>query len=604
MPASEIVRIEVIPNPPAKYDAAGNFGLINIVTRKKREGGISGNLNAAYSQAFYGSKNIGGMLNYNSGKWNLNATISGMDNIYYELTSPTTYYTSQTWEQKRTSKNITKAGTGRLGIDYQINKNQMLGISYGYNNKRLDQEESALTRIYGDIHKTDSLISVPNDITRKTISHDLNLHYEVRFDSIGRKLTMDAGYFSLDNKLNQLSYSSAYLEDHTLLSESILKSSAPQDLHAYTAQADLALPGKFMNFSAGAKVAFVETKSAATYYRKTDADFYYDSALSNTFNYKENVQALYVNAQKDMGKWGLQLGLRGEYTQTTGYSATYNQTNKRDYFKLFPTVFIMYNRNQDNNFSLSYGKRINRPNYWYLNPFRQFVSPYFYYEGNPFLQPSYNNNFELSYSYKSIFITKAFASVQNNVFDQIMFADSVTKINRFTRLNYYSQRNFGISELINITSIPWMESYNSASLYYINTKSEVDYVKGQEGWGGDLSSSNIFYLNKDKTFSAGLDVFYTFPQLSGVNKFSAYYSVDAGFRWLVMNKKLTIGLNASDIFRTNKTKFYAVINNIETRYNNYFDSRALRLSLSYRFGKGKTRQQSKPSNSDEKRRAS
>lgn len=604
MPAAEIVRIEVIPNPPAKYDAAGNFGLINIVTRKKRNRGLSGNIYGAYSQAVYGSMNGGGTLNFNSGKWNIDAAINGIDNIYYELTNPTTDYPSQIWRQSRTSKNITKAISPRIGIDYQISKRQLLGVSYAYNNKRLEQDEYSQTRIFSAGNKIDSLIRVPNDIERKTQSHDLNLHYENRFDSIGRKLSVDAGYFTLDNKLNQLSNSSSYLTDNTLLSESILKSAAPQNLKAYTLQTDLTLPGKFMNFGAGAKVAIIKTESSSTYYRQHEDIFYYDSSLSNVFNYKENVEAAYVNADKEFGKWGMQLGLRAEYTQTTGYSATYNQTTKRDYLKLFPTVFIIYKKDADNNFVFSFGKRINRPNYWYLNPFRQFVSPYFYYEGNPFLQPSYANNFELTYSHKSIFITKAFVSIQNNIFDQIMFADSVTRINRLTRMNYYSQRNFGLSESVNIISIPWMESYNTVSVYYIRTKSMVDYTKDKEGWGGDVSSSNVFYLNKLKTFSAGLDFAYTFPQLSGINKFSAYYSVDMGFRWLTMKKRLTIGLTATDIFRTSKTKFYGITNNIKTSYDNYFDNRAVRVSLNYKFGKNtKNKQPAKQSNSDEKKRA-
>ncbi|PSL50294.1 outer membrane receptor protein involved in Fe transport [Chitinophaga niastensis] len=604
IPASNIVRIELISNPPAKYDAAGSHGLINIVTRRKKENGLNGSINAAYSQAYYGSANIGGLLSYTKGKWSINTSLSVSDNQYNELTNPTTYYPDQTWQQNRKSKNITKSILGRLGIDYQISKKQLFGITYSNNAKNADANEYSVTNIYSPDNKMDSLVKASNTIHRETQSHDISLHYENIFSSAGDKLTLDGGYFTFHNHYTQLSGSSSYLTNDHLLSDQILQSVAPQNINAYTMQADITLPRKFANLSFGGKVSFIHTGSSANYYQQLNNKLHYDSALSNAFDYRENLQALYVNGNRQWKKWGLQLGLRGEYTQTTGYSITYQQTNHNAYFKLFPTVFVSYKQKDDNTFVLSYGKRINRPNYWYLNPFKQYVSPYFYYEGNPFLQPTYNNNFDFTWSYRSMFITKVFATIANNVFDQILLSDSVTKVTKLTRLNYYSQRNFGISQSLNLTRLSWWESYNTASLYYINTKSTVSYTAGHSGWGADLYSGNTFIFNKDKTLSGTMDFTYTFPQLSGVYKFDAYYSFDLGFRVLLLNKKLTLGANATDIFRTSKSKFYAVVNNITTRYNNYFDNRAVRLSLSYKFGKSdKPKRQAKASNTEEKNRA-
>lgn len=604
IPASSILRIELIPVPPAKYDAEGSNGLINIVTKRKRENGVTGSVNAAASQAYYLSGNGSGLLDYNKNKISLSTMLSVSNNVYREYTNPITYFPDQTWDQERVSKNITRGLLAKAGLDYKISKHSLLGIIYTYANKDATAAESSGTSIYQQTAKTiDSTVNARNDITRNTQSHDFVLHFESLLDSTGKKFSLDGGYFTFHNSLTQFSDSRSFVDGTTPGNVTMLNSRAPQNVNAFTLQTDVTLPSKKINLSFGGKVSFIRTNSGAAYFRVENGETRYDSALSNVFNYQENIQALYFNTNKQWKKWGMQLGLRGEYTQTTGRSVTYDQTTRNSYFKLFPTIFLSYKQNGNNSFFLSYSKRINRPNYWYLNPFKQYVSPYYYFEGNPFLRPAFNNNFEFRYSLKNNFITKAFMLLGNNVYDQILLTDTVTKIRRLTRMNYYSQRTYGLSQTVSLPGIKWLENYNTASLYYIDTRSSVDYVPGRKGWGADLSSSNTFIFNAKNTFSGSLDFSYTFPQLSGIYKFRSYYSVDLGCRMLFMDKKLSVSVNATDIFRTSKTRFYSLIDNITTYYNNYFDNRTVRVSVGYKFGKNpKPRRQVKASNSDEKNR--
>jgi len=605
MPAIDVARIEVIPNPPAKYEAAGNFGLINIVTKKKRTPGFGGSVYSAYTQNYYPSGNMGTQLNYNKGKFNINTTINGSKNNYYEITNPTVFYPDQTWLQHRTSKNISNNIFGRLGIDYQLNKKQLLGLAYIYSYRDVDAHENSLTNV-NDVHnnKTDSLITAKNDISRKSNSHSADLYYELLLDTTGRKLFIDAGYFNLVNDVNSYFLNNNYLTDGTQLSQLYLNSAGPLKATTYTTQADVILPGKLVNLSFGGKLSFIETKSAIDYYTLTNGNWYHNNDLSNAFNYKENVQALYISANKKLHRWEVQAGLRGENTQTTGYSITYQQTNKNNYFKIFPSLFLNYKPNKTSVYGFSYSKRLSRPNYWYLNPFKQFVSPYFYYEGNPYLQPTYNNSVQLTYTYKNRFVTKLYADIINNVFDQILLTDTITKITRLTRLNYYSQHNIGLNQSVNFNTPNWLENYTSVSVYYINTKSSVNYAAGQEGWGADFTTSTTFTMNKSKTCFTGFDFTYTFPQVSGISHFKSSYNLGMAIRTLWLKKKLTVAVNTNDIFRTSRTRFYAITNNIKTQYDNYFDVRFIRLSLSYRFGKTEaSKRQGKESNTDEKKRA-
>ncbi|WPQ63176.1 outer membrane beta-barrel protein [Chitinophaga sancti] len=600
MPASEVVRIELIPNPPAKYDAGGSYGLINIVTKKKRQEGFSGSLNGAFTQAFYSGENGGVLLNLNRNRWNISTSLNGTKSLYNELTNPVTYYTDQTWDQHRKSVNDNKNILSRTAIDYTYNKRQLIGFTYIYSSRKTITNERSNTTI--GLSKLDSLIDAKNNIDRHTQSHDFNLHYENKFDSLGGKFSMDGGYFTFNNRLEQFTQSDVLNPDDEMTNSYRFRNTAPQDVQAFTLQSDVNLRPRFVTFSFGGKFSYIDTKSGTNYYSYTDLGYKYDTTKSNSFTYKERIEALYVNALKNRGKWAFQVGLRAEYTQTTGISVTQDQTTKNNYLKLFPTVYIGFTKDKQNSFSFSYGKRINRPNYWYLNPFKQYISEYFYYEGNPYLQPFYNNTFQLNYIHNNMFITRIQANILNNVYDQILLTDEVTKVSRLTRQNYYSQRNYGINETVNVNVGNWWENSSTAAVYYIDTRSKVTNTASQHGWGADVSTSNTFYFNKGKTVMGGVDASYTFPQLSGVNKFDAYYGVDLGVTVLCYQKKLSLGLNATDIFRTMKTRFHSTVDGVTTYYNNYFDARKVRVSVSYKFGKTKTRQQSKLSNTEEKGR--
>lgn len=602
---NDISRIEVLPTPPAKYDAAGNFGLINIVTKKKVKAGLSGNLFATYLQAYYGSKNVGGSLAANQGKWSTNSSLTFTDNAYNELTNPITYYPTQTWDQNRKSKNLTNSLLGRVGIDYQLTKTRLFGLRYTISLRDIDALESSTTRVYPSPVQLDSVLIAANRIQKNAHSHNVNLHYEDQLDSLGRKYSLDGGYFIFDNNISQRANNKTFSDNDRLLNNYNLLSKAPLRVTAYTLQTDWSWPVKFVRLTAGAKISYIKNETSAQYYTpQTNGEFQVDSTMSNRFNYSENVQAGYISGTKQVGKWDYQIGIRIENTQTTGISFNYKQRNINNYFKIFPTLFVTYKGSNKHVYSFAYSKRINRPSYWYLNPFRQYVSPYFYYEGNPFLQPSFNNSFQVSYTINPMFTTRIYLDVLNNVFDQIILPDTDTKVAKLTRLNYYDQKNIGFTQLINIDQIKWMESYNSVSVYYITTKSYTDLATGRQGWGADISSNNTFFFDDKKTLMASSDFSYTFPQVSGIARFKSYYSVGFGIKKMLLEKKLTIAVNTTDIFRTSLVRFSSTTNSITTKYRNYFDNRAVRLSLSYAIGAtNKPARQSKESNADESRRA-
>jgi len=606
MSADDLSRIEVITNPPAKYDAGGNSGLINIITKKNKQNGFSGNIRAAVTQATYAAGNIGGELSYHTNKLSVTGSLNGTKGDFLRTSNDNFYYPTETWLEEQSVINHSKNISGSLGIDYQLTKNSVLGVKYTGFYSRDTSKNNSFTSVNG-INGVPRYFIKTNSISPvKSKNNDINLHYETKLDSVGKKLTIDADYFTFNKNLNQFYNSGNFNPDGETTGErSDVQSYSPQTIKVYTFQNDEEFPYKFFTLSFGGKLSFIQNHSQASYYNLINNLPIFDSTKSNRFNYTENTQSLYISGNKNVGKWSFQMGLRGEFTQTTGFSAEYDQQNESKYFRLFPTVYVTYKKDEDNVVFLNYGKRITRPDYWRLNPFRLYSSPYNYSEGNPFLQPSYTNNIELGYNYKSWLSATLFTSIQNNGFDQIGIPDSLTKVIGIVERNFLKIYSYGLTTSATINTPKWLESYNQAQVYYSNSHSSDSHTQKQvKGWGAYLSTDNTIFFNASKTLMGSIAYWYQFPEISGVDKNSSYSNMDIGIKALVANKKLVISVIGTDILKTNKATYNSLTNGIAQTYTNYTDNRGIRLSLNYKFG-GSTkvvRQSTNSSNDTEKSR--
>ncbi|MDB5141111.1 MAG: hypothetical protein JWR12_3027 [Mucilaginibacter sp.] len=606
MSADDISKIELITSPPAKYDAGGNSGLINIVTKKNKVDGFSGNMRFSVTQATYAAGNIAGDLAYRSKDLSISGNVNATSGDFLRSSTDYFYYPTETWSEHQSAKNHSRNLNGSLGIDYQLSQNQLIGIKYTGFYSVDTSRNTTLTNVTGSSGVPEYVIKTTSNSPVKSKNNDLNIHYEAKLDTAGKKLTIDADYFTFNKNLNQF-YSSNNFQPNgqSLNQQTNVQSYSPQTIKVYTVQNDEELPYKFFKLAFGGKLSFIQNYSQASYYNIINSLPVFDAAQSNRFNYKENTQALYLNGSKNADKWNFQLGLRGEFTQTAGYSAEYDQTNESKYFKLFPTVYLTYKKDDNNVFSFTYGKRITRPDYWRLNPFRLYASPYSYSEGNPFLQPAYTNNFELIYNYKDWFSTTLYASIQNNAFDQIGIPDSLTKVIGIVERNFLKVYNYGLILSATLNMLNWMESDNQAQIYYNNSLSSDPHTQKQvRGLGAYLSTDNTIFLNASKTFLGSVSFWYQFPEISGVDRNSAYSDLDMGFKLLLAKKRLTLSINGTDILRTNKPTYHSVTNGEIQTYNNYNDNQGVRISLNYKFGGNNKplRQSNKSSNDTEKSR--
>ncbi|MFA6059255.1 MAG: TonB-dependent receptor [Taibaiella sp.] len=583
--ADNISRIEVITTPPAQYEAAGNSGLINIVLKKNKSDGINGLLRAGYQQASLGMIIAGGSINYHQGKVSLNGGI----NCNYGATKPVensiAYFPMQTFEstdKRKDNKNILQSN---FGIDYELHKGGLLGFRYIASLVRPDITEQNKVLVKDRYGALDSTLTTNAGSKRKQLSNNINFNYAWDIDTSGKKLSANINRMWYSSDQNRHFVSQNYIDENISTGpKNDNKTTGDQAVNITTAQLDITHPTSLIALSYGGKLSFINNNSTNTFWALDGNEYKGDTSLSNQFNYWEKVQALYFSASKEVGKWSFQAGLRAEFTQTKGQSVRYNQTNTNNYFQLFPTAYIQYNINSNNVINVNYSKRIQRPGYSSLDPFRWFVTPYQYAEGNPFLKPSFNHNFELSYTYKQRYSLTVYYQKTVQSFGQLSILDTLNNIQHYKRDNLGSASSYGLTGSTTLNPAPWWESQIEASGYYSRLESMYyDGIKKEYGKPSFfVQSNNSFILNKSKTFLAELSFDYSSPSQSEYDEVRPNGSVNAGFKLLLLDKKLTLSLSTNDILATSRYRAQNVYN--KTTIDNYYDDRSLRLMLNYKLG--------------------
>lgn len=589
--SDNIKNIEVITTPPAKYSAEGNSGLVNIKLKKAKKDSWNASINSAYRQATYATGRVGGNFNYQKNKISLFSNVNYSNGATAPVETSKIYYPNQLWSNNSQRKDFNNSIGGRIGIDYQISKKWTMGIQYLGSNSKPNINENNLTTIANNSNTIDSFIKTDAENFRKNNSSSLNYHTIYDVDTLGTKISADFDYFKYTGNDNRTFKSNSLSPNNNIIPNTYFSANngSENNLVNYSALIDVEMPLKLVNLSYGSKLSYSKNNSNVIYHDLTSGSPIYDPTQSNQFKYNENIGALYFSGTKKINdKWETQAGLRMESTNTKGISITLNQENNNNYVRFFPTAYITYSHNENNTFSLNYSKRINRPSFFSLNPFRWYINPYFYSEGNPFLQPSYSHNVEFSYTRNQNWENKVYYSKTNNGFYQLATIDINTNIQSLKYANYFNTTILGLSESYTFNTLKFWESINSIDLSYSNSDSKVTTTNQKRtGINSYFSTDNTFYLNKSKSIIFNLN-FWVIP--SGVSDLDiniASNQLDLSMKFLFLNKNLQLNIIGNDIFRSNKSAYKSINNNIVQEYNNYYDIRSFRIALTYKFGNTK-----------------
>jgi hypothetical protein len=593
--SDDLKSIEVITNPPAKYDAQGSAGLINIRYKKVKKDSWNGTTNVSYRQATYPSISVGESFNFQKKRITINNNINLTKGSIERLEKDEIFYPIQTWITNFNKRNYSNLLSGRIGIDYKLSNKWSTGILYFGSKSNPETKENDLGIISNSVTKeVDSLINTSALNKTDNVSHSFNWHNTIKLDTSGWNFSTDIDIFLLKNDVSR------DFETRNLLGSLVqtptgylsIKSIGSQKLKNYSAKIDFEQPLSFANITYGVKLSQTETDNDIKFYDITrGGPLVLDGNRSDVFNFSEKTQAFYISGNKKIGKknkWEIQTGLRIERTLTKGISKTLNQVTRNSYLQLFPTAYAEYTHNDNHSFTIDYGRRIMRPGFRSLNPFRFYTNAFNYTEGNPFLLPQFSNNIELKHGFKNVLFSTISYTNETNGIGQVPFVNSSTNIQYFTTLNYFTYNSFGISESYTYNKLSWWESINQMDLFY-SKSTFISTVQTLPTFaaGFYISSNNTFTLNKTKTFKAGINTWYSAPGYDLIEKRKGMYSIDVSAKFSLLKKTLLISLVAQDLLKTNKSSFNTFTNNVRQVYSSYSDNRFFRLSASWKFGSKK-----------------
>jgi Outer membrane protein beta-barrel family/Carboxypeptidase regulatory-like domain/TonB-dependent Receptor Plug Domain len=594
--SNQLDQIEIMTNPPAKYDAAGNAGIINIKTKKTKQLGYSGSISSTWAQGRYPKVSESFIFNYRKNKLNLFTTLGynyrknwqDLD-IQRKFIEQSTKVVKSYFDQESRIKDEGQSYNAKVGFDYFVNKKTTIGaVVTGYFNPGLFSNQSDV--LISDANQfllSRTLAKTSNDREWKNFS--TNVNFRRLLDTTGQEITADLDYVTYRSTNSQWLVN-AYFDPNGVPTNKAdtLLGNLPQDINIYTAKVDYTLPlKKGSKFEAGIKTSFVETDNNAIYDSVNYGIRVPDYGRSNHFIYQENVNAAYVNYSRPFTKkWFGQFGLRLENTNATGDQVTTGQNFDRHYTQLFPTAFIQYKASDKNSFVLNYGRRIQRPNYQDLNPFILFLDKYTFEQGNPNLQPQFAHNIEFTHSYKGFVNTTVNYTRTTDIINQVLEQNTDKNETYVKKDNIAKQRQYGISVSAGgavkkwWTPNLWMNLYNNKYEGIINN----DFViTGATTLQANLQ--NQFKLGK--TLSAELSGYFNSGGIEGVFRIKSFGMVNMGLSQQLFKGKGTLRLTGRDVFRTQKIKGEIKYSNIDAAFQQRRDSRQVALGFTYRFAKGK-----------------
>lgn len=596
MQSSQIEAIEIITNPSAKYDAAGNAGIINIKLKKNKAYGTNGSVNAGYGIGTYGKYNAGLSLNNRNdklnlfGNYNFNTGLNENKMNFYRTVLDTLFDQHGTMTMKNTSHSF------KTGLDYFIDKKNTFGVivTGSFNTNTLDNY-SKTPISYIPTNTGYRLLIADNSQNGFRDNLNLNLNYRYA-DTSGRELNIDGNYGYFKSKSDQLqpNYYMNYANT-TEISRTIYNMIAPSEIFVSNIKVDYEQNLNKGRLGYGAKISFVKSTPDFQRYNVYPVRTY-DSLRSNNFRYTENINAAYVNYNKQYKGFMIQLGVRAENTQAKGVSkgfkkstgsalVAYDSTFDRNYTDFFPSAAITLNKNPMNQWSFSFSRRVDRPAYQDLNPFEFKLDEYTYQKGNTELTPQYTNSFGITNTYKYKLTTSLNYSHVKDIFSQLIDTAEKSK-------SFITKKNLATQDVVSISiSYPfqwkWYSVFANVSGNYSHYKANFGATSRTidlEAYAYTAYTQHSFKLGKG--YTGEMTAFYSSPTIwQGTFKSKGMGSVDLGVQKTILKGKGNLKLAVSDVFKTMRWSGESNFANQFLIASGNWESRQFKINFSYRFGK-------------------
>ena len=590
MNANNVASVEIIANPTARYDAAGNSGIINIKLKKNAWEGFNGSATVGAGYGQYGKANASVNLNYRTGKWNhfLNygytfnrrftlvdierASVRENETVYFQQ------YSDRTQELA--------ASTWQAGSEYQWDAHNTLtiGTSGSYNGRTTQSKTH--TGISSDLSsKADSTLIVTSDQAYTWHNITATVGYKHVFPQAGHELTVDVDYSDYGFVLDDDILVSEFDQENNMKNRYTVVTHQPSSFTIYAARVDYVKPlSNKSSMEAGVKYSKVTTLSDVLYSNNQSGTYEPDVVRSNDFRYEEEISAAYLTLKSKIGAVSTQLGLRGEQTTYEGFSEKENSLMERSYFRLFPNVNLSRDVNKNYRIGFSYSHRIDRPAYNDLYPFVYFLDPFSGQQGNPLLLPQFTHNLQLSQTIAKDYTLHLGYSNVTDYMAYVIVLNEDRVSGYATRKNLDTYQNYYLTAITPIRiSNRWTVNanvnvfYNRYATQLFNEKYTIDCVSGL----ANISQT----ITLPWGVTGEVTAVYAAPNALGLFQNKAMGSLNAGLLKQLLDKKLSIRLNITDLFQTNRLRSNIAYTGFDMNMLNQVETRVARLNVTYNFGK-------------------
>lgn len=604
-PGTTLQSIEVMNNPPSGMDAAGTGGVINIIFKKKVKKGFNGSVSSNVSKGRYYRTNQSLSMSYGVEKWDLNLLYAY--DFDHSRNQESLFRSSQNTDQPFAMSQLqlnpqkSKGHLLKLGLDHHFGEKNTLRFNLSFNDVRNPADGRTISR-FGTGAVQDSLLDQRNELRNTIRNWDYGLKFRHKFTELK----------SLNASLQFNNLSSGGSEDYTISKTigSRPNSSELRYRNIYPSKIDRRIikidylqelkkgDQQIGKFEAGIKSSQTNINNSQFSENRTAGMWQNDPLRSNNFRYREAIQAAYAVTELKLEPWTFNAGLRGEYTHVRGETGTDPNPVRQNYFSLFPNALIGYKVNDSYNLSVSYNRRIERPDYDNLNPSIRYMDLYTTRQGNPKLKAQFSNNLELNQQFFSfIELTLGYSSIKNPIFST--FQSSPGAKSAYTTTNTGHQQQLQASLSFPIPGIDWWENYQSVYFYtsQFNANLETKAFKERGNTYG-IYSYNSFKLPAG--FNLELSGWYESGGLYANFRYKPVSEISMGANKKMLNDKLTIGVAVADVFYTGIFKAAVLSDHTQTfNLDSRTDSRQVKFSLSWNFGKKPKAERTAGQQSDE-----
>jgi hypothetical protein len=610
IPSGTLDKVELISNPPARYDASGTGGIINIILKKNTQEGFNGSTNISYGQGMYEKLNASVNTNYRVNKLNFYANVGASESKDFERSRKTRAYrgpgetVTSRFLQEGFSRFDKTSFSGRVGLDYLHSKNTTWGIVLNGSIRPSADLGGNTTFLQGKNFELDSSVIFRNNSDNEWRNGGVNVNMLHKFRKAGNEVSFDADYATYKTVSDQVFDYLYYDGGNSFKDQNSLLGYLPRNIDIYSARLDYQLPlNNGIHLETGLRSSFVNTDNRADYFIRDNGITTPDYENTNTFRYDENINAAYISANKSITRrLEIKAGLRVEQTLAKGHqlgnAIKPDSSFKRDYVNLFPTAFIAYKFDSVDKHQvvLSYGKRINRPSYQSLNPFLSFVDRYYQEAGNPFLNPQVSQVLEVTYTYNRFLNASVFYDYVENTFNRVM---------ELSGTNTFINRPANIGKITNLGVLVTAD-INPAKIWNLFLYNEVGRKSVKSVFNGiNVDTAIYFYsfqfrnsFTLKKGWSMELNGFIASRDFTGQFVVRPQGELSAAIQKRFKRSSLTI--SARDILYTRISRGTILnIPDVDATFDNRRDSRVITASFNYRFGKVNNRGRNRRSSAEE-----